>query len=170
MATIAAQDEESRMKLKEMFTFSSQNFPYHYTTHFSNASFLIYFLIRINPFTDNQITLQVDKFDVPDRQFNSLDEIQKILYSTSQPREVIPEFFISTEFFYNYNCNFFGLKNNTNYVINDLINKSGFSSPLEYVLNNEVLLESPKFKSQINFFEKKIVILFINIVIKKWLI
>ena len=150
--TIAAQDEESRMKLKEMFTFSSQNFPYHYTTHFSNASFLIYFLIRINPFTDNQITLQVDKFDVPDRQFNSLDEIQKILYSTSQPREVIPEFFISTEFFYNYNCNFFGLKNNTNYVINDLINKSGFSSPLEYVLNNEVLLESPKFKSQINFF------------------
>ena len=150
--TIAAQDEDSRMKLKELFTFSSPNFPYHYTTHFSNASFLIYYLIRINPFTDNQITLQVDKFDVPDRQFNSLDEIQKILFSTSQPREVIPEFFISTEFFYNYNCNFFGLKNNTNYVINDLINKKGFSSPLEYVLNNEVLLESPKFKSQINFF------------------
>ena len=150
--TIAAQDEDSRMKLKEMFSFSSPNFPYHYTTHFSNASFLIYYLIRINPFTDNQITLQVDKFDVPDRQFNSLDEIQKILYSTSQPREVIPEFFISTEFFYNYNCNFFGPKNNTNFVINDLINKKGFQSPLEYVLNNEVLLESPKFKSQINFF------------------
>ena len=150
--TIAAQDEDSRMKLKEMYGFSSPNFPYHYTTHYSNASFLIYYLIRINPFTDNQITLQVDKFDVPDRQFNSLDEIQKILYSTSQPREVIPEFFISTEFFYNYNCNFFGPKNNTKFVINDLINKKGFNSPLEYVLNNEVLLESPKFKSQINFF------------------
>ena len=150
--TIAAQDEDARMKLKEMFEFSSPNFPYHYTTHFSNASFLIYYLIRINPFTDNQITLQVNKFDVPDRQFNSIDEIQKILYSTSQPREVIPEFFISTEFFYNYNCNFFGLKNNTKFVINDLYNKNGFENPLEYVLNNEVLLESPKFKSQINFF------------------
>ena len=150
--TIAAQDEESRIKLKEMFNYSSPNFPYHYTTHFSNSAFLMYYLIRINPFTDNQITLQVDKFDVPDRQFNSLDEIQKILFSTSQPREVIPEFFISTEFFYNYNCNFFGLKNNTNFVINDLINKKGFKSPLDYVLNNEVLLESPKFKSQINFF------------------
>ena len=150
--TIAAQDEESRIKLKEMFNYSSPNFPYHYTTHFSNAAFLMYYLIRINPFTDNQITFQVDQFDVPDRQFNSLDEIQKILFSTSQPREVIPEFFISTEFFYNYNCNFFGLKNNTNFVINDLINKKGFKSPLEYVLNNEVLLESPKFKSQINFF------------------
>ena len=150
--TTVAQDEDARLRLKEMFEFSSQNFPYHYTTHYSNASFLIYYLIRINPFTDNQITLQVDKFDVPDRQFNSLDEIQKILFSTNQPREVIPEFFISTEFFYNYNYNFFGSKNQTNYVINDLVNKVGFKSPLDYVLNNEVLLESPKFKSQINFF------------------
>ena len=150
--TTVAQDEDARMRLKEMFEFSSQNFPYHYTTHYSNASFLIYYLIRINPFTDNQITLQVDKFDVPDRQFNSLDEIQKILFSTNQPREVIPEFFISTEFFYNYNYNFFGLKNHTNYVINDLVNKVGFQSPLDYVLNNEVLLESPNVKSQINFF------------------
>jgi hypothetical protein len=150
--TIAAQDEDTRMALKEKYPFSSEHFPYHYTTHYSNASFLIYYLIRINPFTDNQITLQVNKFDVPDRQFNSLDEIQKILYTTKQPREIIPEFFMSTEFFYNYNCNYFGVKNNTNILVNDLINKSNFKTPLEYVLNNEVLLESPKFKSQINFF------------------
>ena len=150
--TITAQDEDTRMMLKEKYPFSSEHFPYHYTTHYSNASFLIYYLIRINPFTDNQINLQVNKFDVPDRQFNSLDEIQKILYTTKQPREVIPEFFISTEFFYNYNCNYFGVKNNTNILVNDLHNKSNFQTPLEYVLNNEVLLESPKFKSQINYF------------------
>ena len=150
--TITAQDEDTRMMLKEKYPFSSEHFPYHYTTHYSNASFLIYYLIRINPFTDNQITLQVNKFDVPDRQFNSLDEIQKILYTTKQPREVIPEFFMSTEFFYNYNCNYFGVKNNTNILVNNLVNKTGFKTPLEYILNNEVLLESPKFKSQINFF------------------
>ena len=150
--TITAQDEDTRMALKEKYPFSSEHFPYHYTTHYSNASFLIYYLIRINPFTDNQITLQVNKFDVPDRQFNSLDEIQKILYTTKQPRELIPEFFMSTEFFYNYNCNYFGAKNNSNILVNDLINKSNFKTPLEYVLNNEVLIESPKFKSQINYF------------------
>ena len=150
--TTVAQDEDTRMMLKEKYPFSSEHFPYHYTTHYSNASFLIYYLIRINPFTDNQITLQVNKFDVPDRQFNSLDEIQKILFNTKQPREVIPEFFISTEFFYNYNCNYFGTKNNTKILINDLINKKGFKNPLDYVLNNEVLLESPKFKSKINYF------------------
>ena len=150
--TITAQDEDTRMMLKEKYPFSSEHFPYHYTTHYSNASFLIYYLIRINPFTDNQITLQVNKFDVPDRQFNSLDEIQKILYTTKQPREVIPEFFMSTEFFYNYNCNYFGVKNNTKILVNNLVNKTNFKSPLEYILNNEVLLESPKFKSQINYF------------------
>ena len=150
--TIVAQDEDTRMMLREKYPFSSEHFPYHYTTHYSNASFLIYYLIRINPFTDNQINLQVNKFDVPDRQFNSLDEIQKILYTTKQPREVIPEFFISTEFFYNYNCNYFGVKYNTNILINDLHNKSNFKTPLEFVLNNEVLLESPKFKSQMNYF------------------
>ena len=150
--TIAAQTEEDRMMLKEKYPFSSEHFPYHYTTHYSNASFLIYYLIRINPFTDNQINLQVNKFDVPDRQFHSLDEIQKILYTTKQPREVIPEFFMSTEFFYNYNCNYFGVKNNTKILVNDLINKKKFKTPLEFVLNNEVLLESPKFKSTINYF------------------
>ena len=150
--TTVAQDEDTRTMLKEKYPFSSEHFPYHYTTHYSNASFLIYYLIRINPFTDNQITLQVNKFDVPDRQFNSLDEIQKILFNTKQPREVIPEFFISTEFFYNYNCNYFGTKNNTKILINDLINKKNFKTPLEYVLNNEVLLESSKFKSKINYF------------------
>ena len=151
--TTAAQTEDERMVLREKFPFSSQNFLYHYTTHYSNASFLIYYLIRINPFTDNQITLQVNKFDSPGRQFNSIDEIKKILFTTKQPREVIPEFFMSTEFFYNYNCNFFGVKNdNEKTLINDLINKENFSSPVEYVLNNEFLLESEKFKSKINFF------------------
>ena len=149
--TITAQDEDTRMMLKEKYPFSSNHFPYHYTTHYSNSSFLIYYLIRINPFTDNQIKLQVNKFDAPNRQFNSLDEILHILYTTKQPREVIPEFFMSTEFFYNYNCNYFGAKLD-NILVNDLINKKNFSTPLEYVLNNEVLIESPKFKSQINFF------------------
>ena len=149
--TITAQDEDTRMMLKEKYPFSSTHFPYHYTTHYSNSSFLIYYLIRINPFTDNQIKLQVNKFDVPNRQFNSLDELLHILYTTKQPREVIPEFFMSTEFFYNYNCNYFGAKADKT-LVNDLINKKKFTTPLEYVLNNEVLIESPKYKSRINFF------------------
>ena len=37
---------------------------------------------------------------------------------TRQPREIIPEFFINTDFFYNYNCNYFGIKNTGELVDN----------------------------------------------------
>jgi len=147
--TVAAQTEEARMVLKEMY--SVNNFPHHYTTHYSNASFLIYYLLRINPFTDNQITLQVNKFDAPERQFTSIDEIQHILMKTRQPREIIPEFFINTDFFYNYNCNYFGIKNSGELVDNLDYNKN-YKNPLDYILTNATMLESNKVKSAINNF------------------
>ena len=147
--TVAAQTEEARMILKEMY--SVNNFPHHYTTHYSNSSFLIYYLLRINPFTDNQITLQVNKFDAPERQFTSIDEIQHILMKTRQPREIIPEFFINTNFFYNYNCNYFGIKNNGELVDNLEYNKN-YKNPLDYILTNATMLESNKVKSTINNF------------------
>ena len=46
--TTVAQDEDTRTMLKEKYPFSSEHFPYHYTTHYSNASFLIYYLIQNN--------------------------------------------------------------------------------------------------------------------------
>ena len=139
------------MMLKEKYTLSSETFPFHYTTHYSNSSFLLYYLVRINPFTDNQITLQNNRFDAPGRQFNSIDSLLKVLATTSQPRETIPEFFLTTEFYYNYNCNFYGIKNKTD-LINNLENKSGYDSPLDYILSNAVRLESPQCKSEINYF------------------
>ena len=137
------------MILKEMY--SLNNFPHHYTTHYSNSSFLIYYLLRVNPFTDNQITLQSKKFDTPDRQFTSFDELQRILFKTRQPREIIPEFFINTNFFYNYNCNYFGLRNDGELVDNLNYNKN-YKSPLDYILSNATMLESTKVKSTINYF------------------
>ena len=65
--TIAAQTEDERMMKKEMYLASSDRFPYHYTTHFSNSAFLAYYLVRTNPFTNNQINLQLNKFYNPMR-------------------------------------------------------------------------------------------------------
>ena len=149
--TIAAQTEDERMMKKEMYLASSDRFPYHYTTHFSNSAFLAYYLVRINPFTNNQINLQVNKFDNPMRQFNAIDEILRILNQTSQPREIIPEFFLSTEFFYNYNCNFFGITDDGE-LVNNLYNKEGYNSPLDYILHNLIFLETPQVKNEINYF------------------
>lgn len=131
---------------REMYLASSEKFPHHYITHFSNSAYLAYYLVRINPFTNNQINLQVNKFDNPMRQFNAIDEILKILKQTSQPREIIPEFYLSIEFYYNYNCNFFGITDDNN-LINNLYNKEGFQTPLEYILHNLLLLETPSVKN-----------------------
>ena len=149
--TTAAQTEDERLTKKEMYLASSDKFPYHYTTHYSNSAYLAYYLVRTNPFTNNQINLQGNKFDSPMRQFNAIDEILKILNHTSQPREVIPEFFLNTEFYYNYNCNFYGLTDDGQ-LINNLYNKEGYKSPLEYVLHNAMLLEAAKTKNEINYF------------------
>ena len=149
--TIAAQTEEDRMIKKEMYLASNDKFPYHYTTHFSNSSYLSYYLVRTNPFTYNQINLQVNKFDNPQRQFNAVDEILKILDHSKQPREVIPEFFLSTEFYYNYNCNFYGVTDD-GHLVNNLYNKKGYDSPLEYILHNALMLETPQVKNEINYF------------------
>ena len=149
--TIAAQTEEERCIKKEMYLASSSKFPYHYTTHYSNSAYLDYYLIRTNPFTFNQINLQNNKFDSPLRQFNAIDEILRILKHTSQPREVIPEFYLSTEFYYNYNCNFYGITDEGR-LVNNLTNKEGFKSPLEYILHNLILIETPQVKNEINYF------------------
>ena len=147
--TIAAQTEEDRMVLKEMY--SLNHFPHHYTIHYSNSAYLMYYLLRVNPFTDNQITFQGQHFDNPERQFTSIADIQRILAKTRQPREIIPEFFINTNFFYNYNCNYFG-KTNEGELIDNLKIDNNFKNPLEYVLSNITLLESEKVKSTINHF------------------
>ena len=148
---IAAQTEDDRMIKREMYLASSEKFPYHYTTHFSNSAFLAFYLVRTNPFSNNQINLQVNKFDNPMRQFNDIDEILRILKQTSQPREAIPEFYLSTEFFYNYNCNFFGITDDYQ-LINNLNNKKGYNTPLEYILHNLLLFEKPEIKNEINYF------------------
>ena len=149
---IPAQTEENKEILKIKYENSPLKFPCFYNIHFSNSSFVLYYLIRLNPFTNNQVLLQNGKFDVPNRQFNSFDECLHIIKKTNDSRELIPDFFLSTECFKNYNCNYFGFrKNNDNLLINDL-KISNFNSPMEFIINNLNLINSNEIKSQINFF------------------
>ena len=149
---IPAQTEENKEILKIKYENSPLKFPCFYNTHFSNSSYVLYFLIRLNPFTNNQVLLQNGKFDAPNRQFNSFDECLNILKKTNDSRELIPDFFLSTECFKNYNCNYFGFrKNNDNLLINDL-KFSNFNSPMEFIINNLNLINSDEIKNQINFF------------------
>lgn len=46
--------------------------PFHYGTHYSSIGSTLFYLIRIEPFTNLHITFQGGRFDVPDRLFISL--------------------------------------------------------------------------------------------------
>ena len=149
--SIAAQTEAQKMYLGEKYDMGVTAFPAHYNIHFSNSSFVIYYMVRVNPFTNGQITLQSGKFDAPNRQMHSLDECMMILDRSHDSRELIPQFFISEEFFYNYNCNFYGFRVNDKVVIHNL---SGYkyNHPYEYIIHNLEILNSSQVRNSLNFF------------------
>ncbi len=79
--------------------------PFHYGTHYSCAGYVLYYLIRLEPYSRLHLQLQGGKFDKADRLFRdvksswdsaSRDNLQDV-------RELIPEFFHLPEFLTNHN-------------------------------------------------------------------
>ena len=87
------------------------NFPYHCGTHYSTSSYIYYYLMRNNPYSQNMIRLQNYKQENPNRMFLSFKDTQRILKSSSDNRELIPDLFCYIDYLINLNCAFFGLRN-----------------------------------------------------------
>ena len=47
--------------------------PRHYSTHYSNPQIVLWYLLRLDPFTSAHVHLQDGVFDLPDRQFDSIE-------------------------------------------------------------------------------------------------
>ena len=78
--------------------------PYHYGSHYSNPMYVAHFLTRVFPFSHIAIELQGDKFDDPNRLFNSLSNSFLCASSTKgDVRELIPEIFYFPEMLLNIN-------------------------------------------------------------------
>ena len=68
---------------------SMQMEPFHYGSHYSSAGVVLYYLIRLEPFTSLAILLQGGKFDHADRMFDSIAQTwQGCMKSTSDVKEV----------------------------------------------------------------------------------
>jgi hypothetical protein len=75
-----------------------------YGSHYSSPGLILHFLIRQEPFTSMAIDLQSGKFDCPDRLFFDLKESWKSCNtSSSDVKELIPEFFTMPEMLLNLN-------------------------------------------------------------------
>ncbi|ETO13615.1 hypothetical protein RFI_23755 [Reticulomyxa filosa] len=91
-----------------------------YGTHYSSIGIVLYFLIRMEPFTTYHKHMQGGKFDHPDRLFHSIAEcFEGCLSSTSDVKELIPEFYYLPDFLVNRNKLDLGVKQNGD-VISDV--------------------------------------------------
>ncbi|ETO23995.1 BEACH domain-containing protein, partial [Reticulomyxa filosa] len=80
--------------------------PWHYGSHYSCAAIVLYFLIRLEPFTKIALELQDGKFDHADRLFSSIPYSWQSASDSGgmqDVKELIPEFFYSSHFLMNIN-------------------------------------------------------------------
>uniref|UniRef100_A0A0N5A656 DUF3437 domain-containing protein n=1 Tax=Parastrongyloides trichosuri TaxID=131310 RepID=A0A0N5A656_PARTI len=79
--------------------------PYHYGSHYSNSGIITHFLVRLSPFTSVALEYQDNHFDIADRLFNSLETTWNLASSrsTTDFKELTPEFFYFPEFLLNKN-------------------------------------------------------------------
>ncbi|EFH49086.1 hypothetical protein ARALYDRAFT_490292 [Arabidopsis lyrata subsp. lyrata] len=77
---------------------------FHYGSHYSSAGIVLFYLIRLAPFSAENQKLQGGQFDHADRLFNSIRETWLSAAgkgNTSDVKELIPEFFYMPEFLEN---------------------------------------------------------------------
>ena len=76
----------------------------HYGSHYSTPGHVMYWLLRLEPFTEHHLLLQGGKFDHADRLFHSLESTwANCQESSSDVKELIPEMFYLPEMFRNEN-------------------------------------------------------------------
>ena len=80
---------------------------FHYGTHYSSSAIILYYLIRLQPYSYYNVLLQSGKFDHADRLFYSLkksyNSASGLNQNLSDVKELIPEFFYLPEIFLNLN-------------------------------------------------------------------
>ena len=81
------------------------NTPYCFPNYISNVGSSLYFLIRLEPFTDEEIGFQSGSFDAADRTFQSLTITKDFItsHAAKSALELVPEIYLLPELFENNN-------------------------------------------------------------------
>ncbi|KAJ6254398.1 beige/beach-related [Anaeramoeba flamelloides] len=118
--------------------------PFHHGTHYSVSAGVMYFLIRLEPFTSREISLHDGKFDNPDRIFRSIQRCwNNIINSLTFVRELIPEFYYLPEFLINNNQLDLGVSYETKERVNGVqLPPWAKGSAEEFIKTNKDALES----------------------------
>lgn len=143
-------EERAKQFLDRYDALSSTNFgeddppPFHYGTHYSCAAYVLYYLMRLEPFSRLALALQGGRFDVADRLFHDVGRSWKSASSENlqDVRELIPEFFYLPEFLVNTNDFDFGETQRGKTVHDVSLPKWAKGDPKRFVRINRQALES----------------------------
>lgn len=132
--------------------FSDPDIPsFYYGSHYSSMGIVLFYLLRLEPFTGLHRTLQGGKFDHADRLFQSVESTYRnCLSNTSDVKELVPEFFYMPEFLVNSNSYHFGVKQDGE-PLNDVgLPPWAKGSPEEFISINREALESEYVSSNLH--------------------
>ena len=137
---------ESRLeRIKERYdAFDDPEIPkFHYGSHYSSAGIVLFYLLRLEPFTSLAHQLQGGKFDHADRLFNDVPTCWKgVTSDVSDVKELIPEFYYLPEMFVNVNNVDFGVKQSTGRAVNHCGLPPWAADAFDFVAKNRAALES----------------------------
>ncbi|TMW63442.1 hypothetical protein Poli38472_002383 [Pythium oligandrum] len=137
--------EPTRLKffLDRYNSFEDSDIPkFLYGTHYSNIGVVLYYLIRLEPFTSYALSVQGGKFDHADRLFQSVaDTWQNCLHDFNDLKELTPEWYYLPDFLKNCNGLDLGVKQN-GVVLGDVVLPPWAKSAEDFVIKNLTALES----------------------------
>lgn len=117
--------------------------PRFFSTHYSNSANVLWYLIRLEPFTSLHIFLQDGKFDRPDRQFWSMKNTYNgCTTNDGDVKELIPEFYYLPDFLKNANHINLGIRQDSPVPIDDVQLPPWAKTPEEFIRINREALES----------------------------
>ena len=146
---IYAQSEESRENLDLKYDNFDEisGFKYHSGSHYSNAGFVCYFLIRVKPFSISNAEIQGEYFDTTDRLFWNIEYLSQL---KEKYQELIPDLFNIPEMYLNINKFDFGLNSEKNNIDNVIIPSWGKHSPRLFCKILKKSIETKYVSSNIN--------------------
>ena len=68
---------------------------FFFNQHYTAGGFILFYMVRLIPFTYAQIEFQSGKFDLPARLFSTLKSFLFFLSITQDNRELCPEFYLN---------------------------------------------------------------------------
>ena len=146
---VCIQKIETIKKMIKKYIDSDEKYKNHLCIHYSTSSYVYYYLMRQEPYSDLMIKLQNYQQENPNRMFSDIEESLKTLETGKDSREIIPEFFSRIEFLINLNCEYFGMKTNKTIVDDIIINCleenekiNPFFQYIHFIIEHKKLLNS----------------------------